>query len=49
MIWLSGIVVPQESTGHSNLGCGSIITSSTIAGILEIFGRGTFFTSGTII
>ena len=32
-------IVPQESTANSNLGCGTIITSGTIAGIRDFWLR----------
>jgi len=40
-------IVPQESTANSNLGCGTIITSGTIAEIKDFWLR--YFTSGTFI
>ena len=37
--WSLSAIVPQESTANSNLGCGTIITSGTIAEIRDFWLR----------
>lgn len=37
--WSLSAIVPQESTANSNLGCGTIITSGTVAEIRDFWLR----------